>query len=193
MIHTAWNDYWWYGLIFSIHPLAKLILFLKSHTEDDSAVLLLKTNLSPPLSQLMPRTMKIMFPSTSVPASVTNRLCASSCRATLMHSRTLSTSTGTHRYTCKWFAVSVAFYKFLVGDLQCCIECCVSSGPAITENLRQWRSLYSCLVQKVCQRRTYSARQYFTGIVSHTVFIICRTETQINRHSLLHVEIWINL
>lgn len=137
----------------------------------------------------MPKTTKIMFPSTSVPASVTMRLCASSCRETLTHSHTLSTSTETHRYICKWFAVSVAVYKSLVGDLSCCTECCVSSGPAIMENLRQRRRLYSFVVQKVCQRRTYSARQHFTGIVSHTVFIYNLPNGNTNTHSLLYIEI----
>lgn len=136
-----------------------------------NSVLLLETNFCPLLSKLMPKTMKIIFPSTSVPALVTMRLCASSCRATLTHSHTLLTSTGTHHYICKWFAMSAAVYKSLVGGLKCCTECCVSSGPAIMENLRQQRRLYSFVAQKVCQRRTYSVKQYFTGIISHTLFV----------------------
>ncbi len=55
--------------------------------------------------------------------------------------------------------------------MKCCIERCVSSGPAIMGNLRRGRRLYSFLAQRVCQRRTYSARQHFTGIISHTAFI----------------------
>ncbi len=67
----------------------------------------------------------------------------------------------------------VGFCKFLAGvevNLMPCIEYCVSSGPAIMENLRQPGSSYSFPAQKVCQRRTYSVRQLFTGIVSHTSY-----------------------
>lgn len=139
----------------------------------------------------MPRTMKIMFLSTSAPVLVTMRSCASSCRATLTYSLTLSTSTATHLYTCKWFTVSVAFYMFIffdTVDIKCWIERCVSSGPAIMGNLRQQKRLYSFLAMKVCRRRTYSARQHFTGIVSHAVFIYLLQ----NRNTYTYFTHWID-
>lgn len=72
----------------------------------------------PPVSQSMLRTMKIMFPSTSVPASVTTRSYAFSYRATWTHRRILSTSTGTRRYTCNRFSVSLALHNVLLGGQQ---------------------------------------------------------------------------
>lgn len=91
---------------------------------------------SPPVSQSMLRTMKIMCPSTSVPASVTTRSYASSYRATWTHRRIPSTSTGTRRYTCNCLSVSLSLYDVLFGGLQWGIDCCVSSGPAIMEKLK---------------------------------------------------------
>lgn len=116
----------------------------------------------------MHRTTKITFLSTSALVSVTTRLCVSCCRATLTCSLTPSTSTGTHRCTCKWFTVSVASCELSVNDMGWTwrvVLNVVSSGPAIMESLQQWRRSFNILVQKVFQRRTYSVRQYFTGIV----------------------------
>ncbi len=104
----------WIYLI-HLHLISTLIPSSKSHREENS-VLWLKINFSACFSQSMPRTMKIMFLSTSAHASVTMRLCASSCRATLTCSLTLSTSMGTRHYTCKGFAVSVALCKVLEGN-----------------------------------------------------------------------------
>lgn len=44
-------------------------------------------------------------------------------------------------------------------------EHCVSSGPATMENLKQRKSSFSCLAQRVSRRRTSSARRRSTGIV----------------------------
>lgn len=76
-----------------------------------------------------------MFLSTSVPASVTMTLCASSFRATLTYSLTLSTSTGTRHYTCKQCALSAAFFQFffffslsrrhVVEMMKLCVDCLI--------------------------------------------------------------------